>query len=284
MRSTDLEPRDQSRTFRTEIFNRFQVSDFALILTVPLVLAAVHLLPASVQQSFMLEYQDPSAFNLWSAAFVHRGFTHFSGNAVAYCLYILPSYLLFVLAGERRIFRYLFLSFLLILPPVLAAINIVALDGGTGAGFSGIASAFIGLTPVGIFIFVRNCVSQDVSVSNGVSVFLIALGGTAYIYAGIVEAATILVVACLLVLNDIRSLSVETLRTIVSDLWIMDSCFLLVVIATTLFVLSPIFLFPVNIVQGGQSVNILSHYSGLVLGFFGPTTAILLRDKYYLRL
>lgn len=277
MMSTDSESREQDRTFRTEIFDNFRVSDIALILTVPLVLTAVHLLPASVQQSFILEYHDPSAFNLWSAAFVHRGFTHFSGNAVAYCLYIVPSYLLFVLAGERRMFRYTFLSFLAILPAVLATVNIVVLGEGTGAGFSGIASAFVGLTPVGVFVFIQNRVSQDVAVTDGVAVLLVVLGGTALIYAGFVAAASILVIACLLVLYDIRRLGVDTVRTLASDLWMMGSHFLLVVSAFTLFVLSPILLFPANIVQGGQLVNILSHYSGLVLGFFGPATAIVIR-------
>ena len=277
MMSTDPESREPDQTFRTDVLDQLRVADVALLLTVPIVLTAVHLLPASVQQSFILEYHNPSAFNLWSAAYVHRGFAHFSGNLAGYCLYIIPSYLLFVLADERRFFRYSFLSFLVILPPVLGAVNIAVLGSGTGAGFSGIASAFVGLLLVAIFMFLHNRVSQDLGATDGVAVLLVVFGSTALIYSDVLAAAGIIVVACLLVLNDIRRLGVVEARTVASDLWSMGNYFLLIVGAVALFLFSPILLFPENIVQGGQPVNIFSHYAGLVLGFFGPATVAMFR-------
>lgn len=277
MMSTNPQSLEQDQTFRSDVLDQLRVADVALMLTVPIVLTAVHLLPASIQQSFILEYHNPSAFNLWSAAYVHRGLAHFSGNLAGYCLYIIPSYLLFALADERRFFRYTFLCFVVILPPVLAAVNIAVLGSGTGAGFSGIASAFVGLLLVGVFIFIHNRVSQELGVSDAVAVLLVVFAGTALIYSGVLAAAGIVVVACLLVLNDIRRLGVEEAQTVASDLWSMGNYFLLIVGAVALFLLSPILLFPENVVQGGQPVNIFSHYAGLVLGFFGPATIAMFR-------
>lgn len=268
--STDQRGREQDDTFRADVLERVRVSDIALLLTVPSLLTAIQVLPASVQQSLILTYHNPSAFNLWSAAFVHRGFEHFSNNLGGYCLYIVPSYLLFVLADERRLFRYTFLSFLFILPPVLAVVNIAFFGHGTGAGFSGLASAFVGLLMVAVFVFIRNKVSQEIGPSDGVAVLLVALAGTALIYSSVFTAAGVLVIACLLMVLDIRRLGVDGVRTVVSDLFSMEGYSLLVVGGLALFLASPVLLFPSDIVQGGQPVNILSHFAGFVLGFFGP--------------
>jgi len=59
----------------------------------------------------------------------------------------------------------------------------------------------------------------------------------------------------------------------------MEGYFELVMIASLLFLVSPVLLFPQDITQDNGAVNILSHYLGLLLGFFGPTIYLFYRRQ-----
>ena len=265
--------------FRSEVREKTRASDLALIFSVPILLSLIFLLPQSIQASLILDYGNYSIVNLWSSAYVHRGFNHFSNNLAAYCVLIGPIYLLFVLADERKLFRYTFLAFLFILPFVIALSNISAIGSGTGAGFSGIGSAFFGLLPVSLFLFIHNKVSEDIEPAHGVVLFLTAVAIITWIYAGVTAAAGILLFAALLTIYDISQVSLEEVREAAAELSSMEGYFELVMIAGLLFLVSPVLLFPQDIAQGDGAVNILSHYLGLVFGFFGPTTYLVYRRR-----
>ena len=263
--------------FRSEVRENARVSDLVLILSVPIFLSLIFLLPESIQNSLILDYGNYSIVNLWSSAYVHRGFNHFSNNLAAYCVLIGPIYLLFVLADERKLFRYTFLAFLFILPFVIALSNIAALGSGTGAGFSGIGSAFFGLLPVSLFLFIHNKVSEEIEPGHGVVLFLIAAAIIAGIYSGVTAAAGILLFAVLITVYDIYQVGLEEVKEAAAGLTSMEGYFELVMIAGLLFLVSPVLLFPQDITQGDGAVNILSHYLGLLLGFFGPTIYLFYR-------
>jgi hypothetical protein len=263
--------------FRSEVRENARVSDLVLILSVPIFLSLIFLLPESIQNSLILDYGNYSIVNLWSSAYVHRGFNHFSNNLAAYCVLIGPIYLLFVLADERKLFRYTFLSFLFILPFVIALSNIAALGSGTGAGFSGIGSAFFGLLPVSLFLFIHNKVSEEIEPAHGVVLFLIAAAIIAGTYSGVTAAAGILLFAVLITIYDTYQVGLDEVKEAAAGLTSMEGYFELVMIAGLLFLVSPVLLFPQDITQGDGAVNILSHYLGLLLGFFGPTIYLFYR-------
>ena len=263
--------------FRSEVRENARVSDLVLILSVPIFLSLIFLLPESIQNSLILDYGNYSIVNLWSSAYVHRGFNHFSNNLAAYCVLIGPIYLLFVLADERKLFRYTFLSFLFILPFVIALSNIAALGSGTGAGFSGIGSAFFGLLPVSLFLFIHNKVSEVIEPAHGVVLFLIAAAIIAGTYSGVTAAAGILLFAVLITIYDTYQVGLDEVKEAAAGLTSMEGYFELVMIAGLLFLVSPVLLFPQDITQGDGAVNILSHYLGLLLGFFGPTIYLFYR-------
>lgn len=271
MQPTDVPDQESDVSFRTELTEKIRIFDVALMLTVPIVLAVVQLLPASIQQSLILDYGNPSIFNLWSSAYVHRGFTHFSNNLVAYCLMGAPTYLLLVLADERRLFRYTFLSFLFVLPPVIAVINITVFGHGTGAGFSGIGSAFVGLLPVALTLFIHNRISNKMDPSSGVELFLVTTGIIMMIYVGVIKGTSVILLSSFLAVFHIRRVGVDEVGRGMTQLMSMKGYFELVLFAVLLFLVSPKLLFPQEIAQDGQFVNIISHYTGLVIGFFGPT-------------
>lgn len=256
--------------FRSEVREKTRASDLALIFSVPVLLSLIFLLPQSIQASLILDYGNYSIFNLWSSAYVHRGFDHFSNNLGAYCVLIGPIYLLFVLADERKLFRYTFLTLLLILPVVISLSNIAALGSGTGAGFSGIGSALFGLLPVSLFLFVHNKISEEIEPAHGVVLFLITTAIIALTYSGIIVAAGILLFTALLTFYDIHQVGLVEIREVVAELSSMGGYFELVMIAGLLSLFSPVVLFPSEIAQDGTTVNILTHYIGLLFGFFGP--------------
>jgi hypothetical protein len=257
--------------FRSEVWQKTQITDLVVISTVPIILVAVFLLPKSMQTAMFLDYGNYSLFNLWSSAFVHRGFNHLSNNLGAFCILIGPIYLLFALADELKLFRYTFISFLLVLPLVIAIINIGVLDSGTGAGFSGIGAAFFGLLPVSLFLFIHNKVSDEIEPANGVVLFLLAAAIITKTYLSITGAAGILLFAVLITIYDVYKIGIDELQEATTELTTMKGHFELVMIAGLLFLISPMLLFPENITQSKGAVNILSHYLGLFFGFFGPT-------------
>lgn len=142
---------------------------------------------------------------------------------------------------------------------------------GTGAGFSGIGSAVVGLLPVGVVLFVGHRVSTAVDPADGVGVFLLAAAGIAATYTGLLEAAVIVIIAALFTLHSATGIGAAELRRAGAELASMDGYVQLLLLGTGLFVVSPVVLFPADLVQGGNAVNVLGHYVGLVVGFFGPT-------------
>lgn len=258
------------RKFLTEVRTESKVSDLIIILAVAAVLTLVYLLPKPFQRSLMLDFADPSILNLWTSAYVHRGFRHFSGNLSAYIILISLNYLLLVLANERDYFRSVFFAFLFLLPPVIAILNIVLIGRGNGAGFSGVDSALVGLLIVSVAVFLNKRVSEDISPKHGVVLLLVAFAVITETYAGIPGAVAILFVSGVLAVYDATQIGVEEVRTAARKVYSMPGHFELALFASFVFLISPWALFPRAIAEDGTVVNILSHYLGFVFGFFGP--------------
>lgn len=261
----------------SEITKEVRISELALIISVPIITSIVFFLPETIQQSLVLDYQDPSIYNLWTSAFVHRGTNHFINNLVAYCILITPIYALFLLANEKTLFRRTILSFLLILPVIISITNIAIIPQGTGAGLSGIGSALFGLLPFSLFLFIHNRVTKDIVPTDGVVVFLVAAGIIASIYSKIILAIAVLLIAGILAAYKTYQIGLDNVRKIGSELTSMSGHFELVLLTVLLFLLSPFVLFPQNLAQNGMVVNVLSHYVGFVIGFFGPATYFIYR-------
>ncbi|AUV84155.1 hypothetical protein C2R22_21495 (plasmid) [Salinigranum rubrum] len=264
-----MKPNDES--IWIDISENIRVSDISLLLTVPLVLLAVYLLPMSMQQSLLLEFDNPSIIQLWSSSYVHDGYIHLITNIALYGLCVFPSYLFLILANERQLFRYIFLVFLFIGPPVIALVLIIRLHGGTGAGFSGIAAAFVGLIPVSIVMFIRKRVSSAVYPSVGMVFFLVVLAVVGATYSGVPAAVGLLVLSGLFLHHHFHLIGQEEVQRLVSELPLMKGYFMLMVVAMTFFLVSPVFLFPENVIQNNHTVSAFVHYVGLCFGYLGST-------------
>lgn len=271
MSSSDDGGQESLHGFLKELSEAVDWPDLVLILAIPLLLSVVFFFPRPIQNGLYLDYGNPLLLTFWGSSFVHRGVNHLLNNLVAYCLVISIVYLLLAFARKQRLFRYTMISFLLVVPPLIALANIVFIGRGTGAGFSGIGSAFFGFLLLSIFVFVRSRISNEIETSYSVVLFLIVAGIIAIIYDQTEIGAFILLLSSILVTIYVYRVGFDELKTAGSKLMSNPGYLLLVLLATHLSLASPFLLFPQEITSDGTTVNILSHYVGLVLGYFGPT-------------
>src|SRR6056297_3395744 len=80
------------------------VADVVLLAAVPVVLLAVATLPASVRQSFVFAYEEPTLRTAVVSSFVHLGPGHLAVNLLTYALVVPVGYLLSAVNGEQRRF------------------------------------------------------------------------------------------------------------------------------------------------------------------------------------
>lgn len=261
------------------VYRRVRALDLALILSVHLFIVSVYLLPEGVQNSLVLDYGSPSVFTVWSSAFVHRGFTHLSGNLETYTVLISLVYLWFTLAGEDRLFRYTFAGFLIPLPVIISTLNLSLLNLGTNAGFSGIAAAFNGALPFTLFLYLHNQVSEEIQPVHATALFMIALAFTSVTVSSLKTGAAILLVAGLMIGYYVYDIGLGELREALQVLQGCSALFFAALVSVLLFLVSPAVLFPAEIVRSSGVVNTFSHYLGMAFGFFGPTFYWLYREK-----
>lgn len=265
------------RPFLDEVRSSVRPADLALLASVPAVLVGVHLLPPGTRAGLMLEYGDPTPLALWSAAYVHRGLEHLANNVIAYVAMVVPAYLLFVFAGERRCFRATFASFLLVLPVLIEGLNVVLIGRGTGAGFSGIDAAFLGLLPVAVLVYLGERGSARFEPVHGVAGFLVVSAMIVAIYGRWLAAAGILAIAALIGVHDARRIGRDEWRRTARMLGETPGHLELVLVAVLVFLASPVLLFPQVVARDGEVVNVIAHYAGFLAGFFGPTVWLTIR-------
>jgi len=266
--------------FYRELRQGVEFRDILLMSVVPVVLTGIFLLPKPIQRSLILDFQNVSIFNLFSYGFVHRDLGHYAGNLVSYVTLVLSAYLLCVLGKEKKFFRYTWLSFVLLVPPVIALIELVSpVSPNTTAGFSGVASAFLGFLPISLVLFLRNRVSKSIQASHAVVLLLVVLGVTSFTYSGIsgltlgTFAATIL-----LAVFYVYRIGFEEVKRVLGDIASMQGHLELVLFGILFFLATPTMIFPANISRAGGTVDIFAHYLGLVLGFFLPLLYLLYRN------
>lgn len=166
------------------VWSGWRTRDIAGILGVAVVLVGVHLLPAGLRMELMLSYDAPSLYQLFTAAYVHRGWEHLGSNVAMYLMFAGLGYTLCARAGRKRLFQRGFVYSILVVPVLVSGLNLWFLDVSSGAGFSGVAAAFLGMLPV----FIAAMLAQR-GVVDGYEVPLVlvmaGLAGIAYQLASI---------------------------------------------------------------------------------------------------
>jgi len=228
----------------------------------------------------MLDFQNVSVFNLFSYGVVHRGLNHFAGNLLSYVALVVPTYLLCVLGREKKFFRYTWLSFVLLIPPLIALIELASpISPNTAAGFSGVTSAFLGFLPISLVLFLRNRISKEIQAAHAVVLFLVAASVISLTYSGI-SGLTVGAFAATILLAAVYTyrIGVGEIKRVSAEIASMQGYLQLVLFALLFFLISPVMIFPANISQGAGTVDIFAHYLGLTLGFFLPLIYVIYRN------
>ncbi len=253
--------------FLGEIRDKTEAKDIAWLVSVPAFLTLVYLLPNSLEEGLVLNYNNPSPMTFFTTAFVHSGVGHLAGNLISYVMLVVPLYLMCALSGLKKRFYCLFAVFIFIFPLIISGINFHYLDVKTSRGFSGIDSAFLGFLPVAVFYYLRDRLELDLGTSNSVGLLLVGTEILVLIYSGL--SAVFLVVLGLIAFYLWRIQRRTDLNSL-KEAFGRKGYFELSAVSISLFLTMPFLLFHQDIVVGGRTVNILSHYSGFFLGFFVP--------------
>lgn len=136
-----VEP-SQSQIRWSSLMNLF---DFVLIITVPIALLGVFLLPIETREQFVFSVSEPTIITAYTSYYVHLDQAHLLGNLLMYGLVAPTVYTLSVLSDKRWLFRRGFITILLAFPFALTGTQIGFPRERLLFGFSGINAAFFGL-------------------------------------------------------------------------------------------------------------------------------------------
>jgi hypothetical protein len=251
--------------------------DLLALAVVPLVLAAVFTLPAPLRQSFVFEYADPSVVTAYAAPFVHIDASHLLVNLVGYVLVVPLAYALSVASGQRRRFWIVFVTFVLVFPPLLSYLNLAVPRPTVGIGFSGVILAFVGYLPIAIADYVEEHFGIGPREMVAPMTFFLGLALIAILSVQSVVPAnpTVLLGIAGLVVATLLSALLFWMATLDDDRFepIRDSraavpgYLELATAAGFVFVAIQFVAFPGDPVVSGGVVNLYVHLLGYALGF-----------------
>lgn len=171
--------------------NRTLALDATLLLSIPLVLAAIHFLtPAALQEALAFDHSRFNVYTLLTAAYVHNSNLHLYSNLLGYGLTVTYAYALCLNSDELPWFRRTLPVHLLALPVLvnLTSYAIFALQFSdadpTGRGFSGVVAGFGGFLLVALYVFVKRRHDAEIAYAVGLSTFLLLMQLVDLRYAG----------------------------------------------------------------------------------------------------
>lgn len=258
-----------------DLLRKISLVDWALLFVLPFVITVTALLPESAQSQLRLNVQDPKFWQYFTSNFVHQNFSLYVDNLIPFLIYGLLQLLLMARVREQKhYFRMLFVSAAAI-PLVFTALRfslpVMFLRAKYQvSGFSGIASAVIGMTPlILVYSFSRNREGSLVGwrfLGLISSSFALSL---ALVYIKLVPITSLLMVVALVgfMLFLCRDSLKRLFRLVLAEFRSAFTYYLLVL--TLLFVaLGPNLMFPAAVGNGGSATDIGAHYLGLVGGAF----------------
>ena len=266
-------------------WSSFHPVDVLVLLSIPIALVAVFLVPVATLQSLAFEYTDPTLLTAFAAPFVHLGASHLAVNVLGYFLVVPVAYLLSVASGRRERFFVVFATFVLAFPVLLSYLNLAVLRPTASVGFSGVVMAFVGYLPLALADYLDE--RADVGPSETVAPILFFLGIA--LVAGLSvqsvqrDRATVLLGTGGLVLTAILSALLYWLsapdhatdvyrkvRTTAGRAWSVE----LLGFASVVFVSFFFVAFPPEVANSGTVVNVYVHLLGYALGFISTYATV----------
>jgi hypothetical protein len=171
--------------------HRILALDATLLLSIPLLLAAIHFLaPTTLQNALAFDHTRFNVYTLLTAAYVHASNSHLYNNLVGYALTAIYTYALCLFVDERQWFRRT-LPLHLVALPVLVNLTSYAIfqlqypdSDPVSRGFSGVVAGLGGFLLVALYVFVKKRHDGELAWAVGLTLFLLLMQLIDLRYAG----------------------------------------------------------------------------------------------------
>lgn len=274
--STEFETEGR-RPRRRPVWRGVRHRDILALAAVPLALVAVFALPAGLRRSLAFEYANPSLLTAALAPFVHLDLGHLLVNVGGFALVAAVAYALAVASGRRRRFVPVFVTFVLVFPPVLSYLNLAVPRAAYSVGYSGVVLAFVGYLPIGIADLLETHfdVGPRDRVAPGTFFLGLALVASLSVRSVVPSNATVTLGTAGLVLAALLCALLFWLETHAGGQTGLQARLAdgpagtveLLAVATVLFVGMQFVAFPADPAREGGVVNLYVHVLGYALGF-----------------
>jgi hypothetical protein len=254
------------------------LGELSILCVVPGVLLVVFTLPNAIRQAYTFSYTEPSLLTAFTAHYVHLTPSHLIGNLIGYTLLAAVAYGLSLVAGYRRLFFTLLMTFLLGFPFVLSGLNLAIPRNAIGFGFSGINMALFGYVAVMLVTIVDNRIGSDGKHSPpalffaSVAYIAIVVLPVSAISVGIILGGLTIGMSygCVGARHATRSVQ-DTIARIFTTRGEAE----LIAVGTVVVVAYPVVGFPTP-TSGGPRINIYIHFVAYALAFIVVFVSLLL--------
>lgn len=251
--------------------------DILLLATLPVVLVAVFWLPEEVKWRLAFEYTNPTLVAAFASHFVHLSSLHLLVNLLGLFLVVPTGYLLSVLSDRRGQFLAAFVTFVLVFPFALSALNLVFVRPTVGVGFSGVVLAFVGYLGVVVMDFAGEWYDLPVDGRESEWLFFLAI---ALIALDVTRwgplVALLSTLASLLFLRDLVPSFDRSWLTRVGTRIVGDSGGELAAFGVLVFLLYPAVSVTTTPDTANGIVNVYTHLLGFSLGYLVTYVLVLL--------
>ncbi len=247
-----------------------------ILACLPVVLIGLELfLPSTWHNQLVFTFEDPSVVTAWTTAFLHSSDLHLRANLEGYLLAVIPLTVFYSVRKRLTTLLTIFVSVILVTPLVTTTIDYLIgyhwlelfTDDTTSQGFSGIVGALGGVLFTSVASFLYERYGPEAAIQHGGLLMMVTLTVLSY-STGILRLHIILALLFgygiilwsvvrdgLFHLTTIKEAVVESPVTISAGFF-CGACFVAVVVS----------LLPVDVIQDGAFVNIISHTTGLIFG------------------
>jgi len=248
-------------------FNWKKIIKSWVILSLPVLLfILVYLLPSNITSGWEQDASEPSLLNEYLSSVNHKGFEHLKGNSVNF---ITMAFLLaFIYQFYFRDFKFLlFIYATVLLTPLFEYLFIYNLGNPPNlisVGASGLVSALMGIVlAISLYLWIRPLSKVPIFFQFGFFFILMTVISLTY------EVSIKLVSTFFLGLIFVIISKFDVLKSVnIFSEFLKNPRRDIPIFLTFISVLAIFFLFPPSVQSSNGVTNILSHYSGLVFGYF----------------
>lgn len=260
-----------------DLINGITLKEVLIFLIFPAFITVLMLLPQAIRESLSFKVYEPSWWQFITHAFIHKDWSHLWNNLQGYLIFGLMLWLFSNRTGNKKDLLLLFALTLISLPIISSIIEfflypIFVPTIKTSLGSSGLISAMLGFFPTFWIYYFSKKYKQNLINTN----FLNMCSG----YGGLllviiyypshrnIPLLTLILAFIIVYSYRYRSNFKPLLKGILAEAENNIFFYFLTASMPLFFMVSPLLLFPVNIIQNGGGIDVVMHYLGLIYGIF----------------